>query len=150
MYPSLEGKVITGSNCYFLLDLAREYQIAPVTQKCEDFLVSAVKTRMEKDVLAVLIIGQDYELQTLIKSCVYEARRLSLGELKQLPSVARLSQIVMYRLLKELLNDLRNSARRLRLVVHKCCLIQASVYIIMLEGKTTCHVFSPRYGPFVP
>ena len=82
MYPSLEGKVITRNNCYFLLDLAREYQIAPITQKCEDFLVSAVKTRMENDVLAVLIVGQNYELQTLIKSCVYEARRLSLNELK--------------------------------------------------------------------
>ena len=83
MYPSLEEKVISTNNCYFLLDLAREYQISSITRKCEDFLVSAVKTRKENDVLAVLIVGQNYELQTLIKSCVYEARRLSLGELKQ-------------------------------------------------------------------
>ena len=83
MYPSLEEKVITSNNCYFLLDLAREYQIPSITQKCEDFLVSAVETKMEHDVLAVLIVGQNYELQTLIKSCVYEARRLSLKELKQ-------------------------------------------------------------------
>jgi len=83
MYPSLEEKVISRNNCYFLLDLAREYQIASITQKCEDFLVSAVETRMEYDVLAVLIVGQNYELQTLIKSCVYEARRLRLKQLKQ-------------------------------------------------------------------
>ena len=83
MYPSLEEKVISRNNCYFLLDLAREYQIASITRKCEDFLVSAVKTRKENDVLAVLIVGQNYELQTLIESCVYEARRLSLKELKQ-------------------------------------------------------------------
>jgi len=82
MYPSLEEKVITKNNCYFLLDLAREYQIASITRKCEDFLVSAVKTRRANDVLAVLIVGQNYELQTLINSCVYEARRLSLQELK--------------------------------------------------------------------
>ena len=82
MYPSLEEKVISRNNCYFLLDLAREYQIASITRKCEDFLVSAVKTKQEKDVLAVLIVGQNYELQTLIESCVYEARRLSLKELK--------------------------------------------------------------------
>ena len=82
MYPSLEEKVITRNNCYFLLDLAREYQITSITQKCENFLVSAVKTRMENDVLAVLIVGQNYELQTLVNSCVYEARRLSLKELK--------------------------------------------------------------------
>ena len=83
MYPSLEEKVITIDNCYFLLDLAREYQIASITEKCEDFLVSAVKRRKENDVLAVLIVVQTYELQTLIESCVYEARRLSLEELKQ-------------------------------------------------------------------
>jgi len=83
MYPSLEEKVITNGNCYFLLDLAREYQIASITRKCENFLVSAVKRRKENDVLAVLIVGQNYQLQTLINSCVYEARRLSLKELKQ-------------------------------------------------------------------
>ena len=82
MYPSLEEKVVTKANCYFLLDLAREYQITSITQKCEDFLDSAVKTRKESDVLAVLIVGQEYELQKLIKTCVYEARRLSLKQLK--------------------------------------------------------------------
>ena len=82
MYPSLEEKVINSDNCYFLLDLAREYQIASITRKCEDFLVFAVKTRKENDVLAMLIVGQNYELQTLINACVYEARRLSLKQLK--------------------------------------------------------------------
>ena len=83
MYPSLEEKVVRRNNCYFLLDLAREYQIASITQKCEDFLLSAVKIRKQKDVLAVLIVGQNYELQTLIESCVDEARRLSFKQLKQ-------------------------------------------------------------------
>ena len=90
MYPSLEEKVITSDNCYFLLDLAREYQITSITRKCEGFLVSAVKTRKERDLLAVLIVGQNYELQTLINSCVHEARRLSL---KQLKKHARRSEI---------------------------------------------------------
>lgn len=61
MYSSLEEKVIARNNCYFLLNLAREYQIASITEKCEDFLVSAVKTRAESDVLAVLIVGQNYK-----------------------------------------------------------------------------------------
>ena len=83
MYPSLEEKVVAKANCYFLLDLGREYQITSITQKCEDFLVSTVKTRKEEDVLAELIVGQNYELKTLVKTCVYEARRLSLNQLKQ-------------------------------------------------------------------
>ena len=82
MYPSLEEKVVTKANCYFLLNLAREYQITSITQKCEAFLDSAVKTRNENDVLALLIVGQEYELQKLIKTCVHEARCLSLEQLK--------------------------------------------------------------------
>lgn len=78
---SLDKDVVTKSNCYFLLDLAHEYQIASITQKCEDFLVSTVKKRKENDVLAVLIVGQKYELKTLIKTCIYEARLLKLHEL---------------------------------------------------------------------
>ena len=81
MYP-LEEKVVSKNNCYFLLALAREYQITSITQKCKDFLVSKVKTNEQKDVLAALIVAQEYELKTLIKTCVYEARRLSLRELK--------------------------------------------------------------------
>ena len=82
MYPSMEEKVITSDSCYLLLDLAREYQIAAITRKCQDFLIYAVKRQVEKDVLAVLIVGQNYKLRTLIETCVYETRRLSLKELK--------------------------------------------------------------------
>ncbi|XP_078382975.1 BTB and MATH domain-containing protein 38-like isoform X2 [Oculina patagonica] len=83
MYPPLKEKVVAKGNCHFLLDLAREYQITSITQKCEDFLVSKVKTKEEKDVLAVLIVSQKYKLKTLAETCVHEARRLSLKELKQ-------------------------------------------------------------------
>ena len=53
-----------------------------LTQKCEDFLVSRVKTKAGYDVLAELIVAQKYELKTLAKICIREARRLSLFELK--------------------------------------------------------------------
>ncbi|XP_022801467.1 BTB and MATH domain-containing protein 45-like [Stylophora pistillata] len=83
MYPSLEEKVVTKGNCYFLLELAREYQIISITQKCENFLVSVIKTKEDEDVIAELVVGQSYELKTLVKTCVYVARRLSLKELKE-------------------------------------------------------------------
>jgi len=79
---SWNRSTLTKQNCYFLLDLAYEYQIDSITQMCEDFLVSMVKEKKEKDVLTVLIVGQKYELKTLIKSCVSEARNLSFKELK--------------------------------------------------------------------
>ena len=83
MYPSLEVKPFTKSNCYFLFELAHEYQIESIAQKCEALMVSMVKQRTENDVLAMLIYGQKYQLKSLISTCIYEARRLTLNELKQ-------------------------------------------------------------------
>ena len=81
---SWNRSIMTEENCYFLLDLAHEYQIASIIQLCEDFLVSMVKgKKTDKDVLTVLLVGQKYELKTLLQSCVSEARNLSLNELKR-------------------------------------------------------------------
>jgi len=83
MYPSLEEKRVTKRNCYFLFELAHEYQIDSIAQKCEALMVKKVKNRMEDDVLAMLIYGQKYQIKTLLSTCIYEARRLTLKELKQ-------------------------------------------------------------------
>ena len=80
---SWNRSIMTEGNCYFLLDLAHEYQIASIIQLCEDFLVSMVKGKRDKDVLTVLLVGQKYGLKKLLKSCVSEARNLSLKELKR-------------------------------------------------------------------
>lgn len=79
---SWNRSIITEENCYFLLDLAHEYQIASIIQLCEYFLVSIVKRKRDKSVLTVLLVGQKYGLQTLLKACVFQARNLSLNELK--------------------------------------------------------------------
>ena len=83
MYPSLEEKVVTKRNCYFLFELAHEYQIESIAQKCEALMVSMVKNRTEDDVLAMLIYGQKYQMKTLISTCICEGRRLELKELKE-------------------------------------------------------------------
>ena len=82
MYPSVEEKQVTKANCYFLFELAHEYQIESIARKCEAQMASMVKKRMENDVLAMLIYGQKYELKTLISTCIHEARHLTLLELK--------------------------------------------------------------------
>ena len=82
MYPSVEEKQVTKANCYFLFELAHEYQLESIARKCEAQMASMVKKRMENDVLAMLIYGQKYELKTLISTCIHEARRLTLMELK--------------------------------------------------------------------
>ena len=74
---------MTKANCYFLLELAHEYRIESIVEKCQSFMVVMVKEKMEDDVLAMLIYGQKYQLKSLISACIDEARRLSLKELKQ-------------------------------------------------------------------
>ena len=83
LYPSLEVKPVTKNNCYFLFELAHEYQIESIARKCEAGMASMVKKGVENDVLAMLIYGQKYELKTLISTCIHEARRLKLMELKK-------------------------------------------------------------------
>ena len=83
LYPSLEEKQVTKRNCYYLFELAHEYQIDSIARKCEALMVTMVKQRKENDVLSMLIYGQKYLLKTLISTCIYEARRLKLMELKQ-------------------------------------------------------------------
>ena len=74
---------MTKANCYFLLELAHEYRIESIVEKCQSFMVVMVKEKMEDDVLAMLIYGQKYQLKSLISACIDEARRLSLKELKR-------------------------------------------------------------------
>ena len=81
LYPSLEEKQVTKRNCYYLFELAHEYQIDSIARKCEALMVTMVKQRIENDVLAMLIYGQKYHLKTLISTCIYEARRLKSVEL---------------------------------------------------------------------
>ena len=83
MYPSLEEKLVTKINCYFLFELAHEYQIEVITQKCVNLMVSMVKDRRENDVLGMLIYAQKYQIKSLISTCIFEARRLTLKELTQ-------------------------------------------------------------------
>ena len=83
MYPSLEEKPVTKSNCYFLFELAHEYQIESIVQKCEAVMVTLVKAKQENDVIAMLIYGQKYQLKSLITTCIYEARLLTLKQLKE-------------------------------------------------------------------
>ena len=72
---------MTKRNCYYLFELAHEYQIESIARKCEALMVTMVEQRIENDVLAMLIYGQKYHLKTLISTCIYEARRLKSVEL---------------------------------------------------------------------
>lgn len=46
-------------------------------------MVSMVKDRRENDVVGMLIYAQKYQIKSLISTCIFEARRLTLKELTQ-------------------------------------------------------------------
>ena len=81
LYPSVAEKQITEENCYFLVNLAHEYQIETIVRRCEDFMVELVKTR-PKDCVIAMIFAQKYELAKLKKAGIEQACYLTLEELK--------------------------------------------------------------------
>ena len=81
LYPSVAEKQITEENCYFLVNLANEYQIEAIVRRCEDFMVELVKTR-PKDCVIAMIFAQKYELAKLKKAGIEQAYYLTLEELK--------------------------------------------------------------------
>lgn len=104
MVYSLAERPMTIENCFFLLKLADEYQMEFLLQKCEDFLVAASgsicagrvsiheyftgfsprPSEPEKEqVLALIIIAQEYKLDKLLSQCLHETRYFSLTELKK-------------------------------------------------------------------
>ncbi|XP_068687033.1 BTB and MATH domain-containing protein 38-like [Montipora foliosa] len=82
IYPSLTEREITEENCYFLLKLAHEYQMAAIVTRCEDFMANKVKVKAKESALADLVFAQTYKLEKLKLASVTQAYCLSLDELK--------------------------------------------------------------------
>ena len=91
IYPT-STRQINESNYGFLLDLAKEYMITKLTEKCESYLLTKVTKKVETvqvrpakprcQCLDLLGIAQEYDLEKLQSACVNNAQGLSLSELK--------------------------------------------------------------------
>ena len=90
IYPTVERKPpdeIKEENCHYLLSLAHEYQMAAITQRCEDFIVKIMKesfsVKKDPDIIAELVFAQTYNLKTLKQASTELAQSLTLPELKK-------------------------------------------------------------------
>ena len=90
IYPTVERKPpdeIKEENCHYLLSLAHEYQMAAITQRCEDFIVKIMKesfsVKKDPDIIAELVFAQTYNLKTLKQASIELAQSLTLQELKK-------------------------------------------------------------------
>lgn len=85
IYPTKSGKAwktVTNENCYFLVKLADEYQMADISETCEDVLVELVSHKPGNTFLDDLTFSQTYKLEKLLQTIVNRARWLSLQDFK--------------------------------------------------------------------
>ena len=87
IYPT-SAKPISQSNYAFLLDLAKEYMMAKLTEKCETYLMNRLfstfafgggKNCYE---LELLEIAQNHGLNRLQTACIEEAKKMKFKDLK--------------------------------------------------------------------
>ena len=90
IYPTVERKPpdeIKEENCRYLLSLAHEYQMAAITQRCEDFIVKIMKesfsAKKDPDIIAELVFAQKYNLKKLKHASIELAQSVTLPELKK-------------------------------------------------------------------
>ena len=130
IYPT-SAKQVDEGNFLFLLDLAREYMMTKLTQKCEDYLMYSLEKPCEQSVyyygppqyprqlcLDLLETAQEYKLKNLQTACVEKAQGISFSGLKNHEVYNKISfpnyrKIVEGRIAK-MENDLRKMENDLR------------------------------------
>ena len=83
IYPSV-GEKLTEENCHRLLELADQYQMKVIVQRCENFIIRMMNLNSsKKEFLRELVFAQTYNLQKLKHESIKQAQRLTLEELKR-------------------------------------------------------------------
>ena len=85
IYPTLSEtgwNTVRNENCYFLVELAEEYQTDAIKQRCENFLVQEVSRMCGNTFLAHLTLAQTHKLDKLIETIINKASGLSLDDFK--------------------------------------------------------------------
>jgi len=84
IYPT-SAKQIDENNYDFLLNLAEEYMMKMLIEKCEEYLVNCLNWPRQSSVLCLdlLDIAQEYRLEKLQMVCIAKARKLSFWKLKE-------------------------------------------------------------------
>ena len=124
IYPTVERKPpheIKEENCHYLLSLAHEYQMAAITQRCEDFIVKIMKesfsAKKNPGIIAELVFAQTYNLKKLKQASIELAQSLTLPELKKQTGYDEIHsenlQEIMERMITRLQSQLSEAKRSL-------------------------------------
>lgn len=108
IYPT-SAREIDRKNFLILLNLAKEYMMTKLTQKCESFLLRQLEETTKPNYwppisgfhcLELLNIAQTYELKKLEKACVEKAKLMRFDELKRHKMFDKISAL-NYRMIAE-------------------------------------------------
>jgi hypothetical protein len=73
IYPTI-GRPVNEDNCYFLLELAQQFQMNKVTEQCEEYLLKTLKSSGE--VVDLLVLASKYQMRTLREECLQLTKQL--------------------------------------------------------------------------
>ena len=92
IYPT-SAKQIDENSYHFLLNLAEEYMMKMLFEKCEEFLINCLNQPRQSSVLCLglLDIAQEYRLEKLQMVCIDKARNISFWKLKDDPMYTKIN-----------------------------------------------------------
>ena len=114
IYPTSWKTVSNERNCYFLLALAQEYQMTKLTQKCEDYLLEAVKKKEGVHVLETLVVAQSYSLEKVLAECINKTQSLHLTELKRHKMYEKIEPLSQQKMIELQLHKVENENQRMK------------------------------------
>lgn len=81
IYPTVQ-KPVTEGNCYFLLELAEQFQMPKVTEKCEEYLLKTM-AESSSEIVDLLVLAAKYQMATLREECLQKVKQLEWRDLER-------------------------------------------------------------------
>lgn len=115
IYPT-SAKQIDDSNYHFLLNLAEEYMMKSLVEKCEQYLINCLKWPRQSSLLCLdlLDIAQEYKLEKLQMACIDKARNLSFWKLKEDSMYSKMSLSNFQQIVEGMIQQLESEIQQLR------------------------------------
>lgn len=115
IYPT-SAKQIDDSNYHFLLNLAEEYMMKSLVEKCEQYLINCLKWPRQSSLLCLhlLDIAQEYKLEKLQMVCIDKARNLSFWKLKEDSMYSKMSLSNFQQIVEGMIQQLESEIQQLR------------------------------------
>lgn len=122
IYPTVSKtgwKSVTNENYHFLTELADEYQMDAIKQRCEDFLVEKTSRMYGNTFLTHLTFAQTHKLEKLIKAIIDQATRLRMADFKSHEMYGKMDPLIFKQIVegmvrrhegRHLCRDCRNKA----------------------------------------